>query len=106
MDFWPGFAMRRRDTENSIGWRRDKFVAVEKHTVRDPLLQRQPAGDAATSSSGSLDTGLEAWFANFHNPADTARYHHQQRFRDRATGVEIALANRLVAHRGPGLHHR
>jgi hypothetical protein len=44
----------------------------------------------------STSTGLEAWFANFHNPAETARFHHQQRYRDRATDIEARLANQLV----------
>jgi hypothetical protein len=44
----------------------------------------------------SLSTGIEAWFANFHNPAETARFHHQQGYRTRATSIEAALANRLI----------
>ena len=42
-------------------------------------------------------TGLTAYFANVHNPADTRRYHGQQRWRDQATAVEVALVNRLAA---------
>lgn len=40
-------------------------------------------------------TGAEFWVANFHNPADTARYHHQARWRAVATRLEGALAARL-----------
>ena len=42
MDFWPGFALKARDTENSIGWRRDKFAAVEKRIVRIPYFNGSP----------------------------------------------------------------
>ena len=45
-------------------------------------------------------TGIEAWFANFHNPAETAQYHHQQRFREAATRMQIDLANRLIGSTG------
>jgi hypothetical protein len=96
MAFWPGFALRSRDTENSIGWRTDKFTAIEKRTVSIPYFNGSPRPMPVVKLR-SNDTGLEAWFANFHNPADTPRFHRQQRFRDRATDIEIRLANELVA---------
>lgn len=99
LDFYPGFSLRRQDSENSIGWRRDRWVAVERHTVRIPYFD----GGARAMPFvrlRSLSTGLEVWFANFHNPADTAQYRHQQRFRSRATDIEIALTNQLVTTTG------
>jgi endonuclease/exonuclease/phosphatase family metal-dependent hydrolase len=99
LDFYPGFALRGQDSENSIGWRRDKWVAVERHVVRIPYfnggLRAMPYVKLR-----SLSTGLEAWFANFHNPAETAQYHHQQRYRTRATQIESTLANRLITTTG------
>ena len=95
MDFYPGFALRRRDSENSIGWRRDTFVAVERHTVTIPYFNGHGRAMPYVRLK-NLDTGLEAWFANFHNPADTRQYHHQQRWRSRATSIEVDLANRLM----------
>ncbi len=100
MDFWPGFAMKARDTENSIGWNREKFTAVEKRVVYIPYFNGSPRAMPLVKLR-SNDTGIEAWFANFHNPADTSRYHRQQRFRDRATGVEIRLARQLAASGTP-----
>lgn len=100
MDFWPGFALRSRDTENSIGWRRDKFTAVEKRVVHIPYFNGSPRAMPLVKLR-SNDTGLEAWFANFHNPADTSRYRNQQRFRNRATGVEVRLARQLAASGTP-----
>ena len=95
MDFYPGFSLRRRDSENSIGWRRDRFVAVERHTVTIPYFNGHGRAMPYVRLK-NLDTGLEAWFANFHNPADTRQYHHQQRWRSRATSIEVNLANRLM----------
>jgi hypothetical protein len=92
LGFYPGFS---GDSENSIGWRRDRWTAVERHTVGIPYFDGGRR-DMPFVRLRSLDTGLEAWFANFHNPAETARFHRQQRFRDRATAIERELANRLI----------
>ena len=99
LDFWPGFALSPPDTENSIGWRRAKWTAVEKRTIRIPYFGGGPRVMPVVRLR-SRSTGLEAWFANFHNPAETKRYHHQQRFRARATLIESRLANRLITRSG------
>jgi hypothetical protein len=99
LDFYPGFQLRQRDSENSIGWRRDTWVAVEKHTIGIPYFNGHRRAMPYVKLR-NLSTGLEAWFANFHNPADTNQYHHQQRWRDRATGIEVALANHLIRDGG------
>jgi hypothetical protein len=97
LDFYPGFELG--DPENSIGWRRDRFVAVEKHTVPIPYFNGGRRNMPFVKLR-SLTTGLEAWFANFHNPAETAQYHHQQRYRDQATKIEVYLANQLITQTG------
>jgi endonuclease/exonuclease/phosphatase family metal-dependent hydrolase len=97
MDFYPGFSMGHLNAENSIGWRRDAWVAVEKHTIGIPYFNGHRR-QMPFVKLRSLSTGLEAWFINVHNPADTNQYHHQQRWRDRATGLEVALANNLIRH--------
>ena len=51
-------------------------------------------------------TGLMVYFANFHNPADTAQYRNQGNWRAEATRIEIALQNQLAPHRHPALHDR
>jgi hypothetical protein len=99
LDFWPGSSRTVRDTENSIGWRRDEWTAVEKHTIEIPYF----AGGRRAMPVVRLrsrSTGLEAWFANFHNPGETKRFQHQQRFRTRATLIESELANRLITRTG------
>ena len=95
MDFFPGFSMGHLGTENSIGWRRDAWTAVERRTVAIPYFN----GGVRQMPYVRLrnrETGIEAWFVNVHNPAETARFHHQQRFRLRATQIEAQLARRLV----------
>ncbi|MDX6302607.1 MAG: hypothetical protein QOF53_3821 [Nocardioidaceae bacterium] len=94
LDFYPGLSMRRQDSENSIGWRRQEWAPVELHTVRIPYFDGSPRAMPYVRLR-SLSSGLEVWFGNFHNPADTATYHHQQRYRTEATSIEITLANRL-----------
>lgn len=95
LDFFPGSSMRPADSENSIGWRRDRWSAVETRTVTVPYFngngRRMPFVRLRNRA-----TGMEAWFANFHNPADTRRFPGQQRFRSRAADIEVALANRLT----------
>ena len=92
MDFYPGST---GDSENSIGWDRATWVAVERHTVAIPYfdggLRQMPFVRLRNRA-----TGIEAWFANFHNPAETARYHRQRRYRVEASRIESALANRLI----------
>lgn len=97
LDFYPGFALG--DPENSIGWRRDRFVAVEKHTVSIPYFNGGRRNMPFVKLR-SLTTGLEAWFANFHNPAETAQFHQQQRYREEATRIEVSLANQLITRTG------
>ena len=98
--FHPGFSLRARDTENSIGWDPSMWVAVERHTIDIPYFDgnRRPMPYVKLRHT---TTGVEAWFANFHNPADTNAFPNQQRYRDRATAIEVDLANRLI--RGTGL---
>jgi Endonuclease/Exonuclease/phosphatase family len=99
LDFWPGLAMSPRDSENSLAWRRDKWTPVEEATIRIPYFDGGPRVMPVVRLR-SRSTGLEAWFANFHNPADTKRFHHQQRFRTRATLIETRLANQLITRTG------
>jgi hypothetical protein len=100
LEFFPGSSMGRADSENSIGWRRDRWEAVETRTVTVPYFNGN-GRQMPYVRLRNLATGLEAWFANFHNPADTRRFSGQQRFRSRATDIEVALANRLLGDGTP-----
>jgi hypothetical protein len=91
---YPGLSIKKIDSENSIGWRTDKFTLVQATTVKIPYFngspRRMPLVLLRDKASGML-----AYFANYHNPADTARYHHQAKWRAEANRVQIALQNQI-----------
>lgn len=92
---YPGLTMRTRDAENSIGWRTSKFDLVNASTVNITYFN----GNSRAMPIVLLrhkETGLLSYFSNFHNPADTARYPNQGRWRAEATRIEVALQNQLA----------
>ena len=99
MTFFPGFKGSARDSENSIGWRSDVWQAVETRTITIPYFNGN-SRQMPYVKLRSRSTGLEAWFANFHNPANTPRFRRQEHWRERATSIEISLAKRLMNNTG------
>ena len=97
--FYPGFSIDKQSTQNSIGWRRDVWQLVEARVLRTPYFEGKPRAMPVVLLR-SRSTGLEAWFANFHNPANTRKHPDQQRFRDRAIEMHIRLVNRLLRQTG------
>ena len=93
---YPGFTLRARDTENSIGWRTDDFDLVQATTVNIPYFNGTPRPMPIVLLR-EKSSGLMSYFANFHNPADTAQYRNQAKWRAEATRVEVALQNQLSA---------
>ena len=92
---FPGLTKVRRDTENSIGWRTDRFDLVQATTVNIPYFNGNPRAMPVVllrhKASGAL-----GYFMNYHNPASTNRYPDQGYWRSEATRVEIALSNQLM----------
>jgi hypothetical protein len=95
-DFYPGLSLKRIDSENSIGWRTDKFTKVDATTVNIPYFNGSPRAMPVVLLRDKA-SGMLTYFANFHNPADTSKYHHQGVWRAEATKIEIALQNQLVS---------
>lgn len=91
---YPGLQLRRIDSDNSIGWRTDKFDLVQATTVNIPYFNGNPRPMPLVLLRDKA-TGMLAYFANFHNPAETARYRNQGRYRAAATGVQIAIQRKL-----------
>jgi hypothetical protein len=92
---YPGLTMRGGDGENSIAWRTSVWELVKPATVSIPYFR----GNARQMPSVLLrnkQTGVQAYFSNFHNPADTKTFRNQGRFRQAATAREIALINTLA----------
>jgi Endonuclease/Exonuclease/phosphatase family len=98
-DFYPGFSLGTRGTDDSIAWRKDMWEPVSLSTVQIPYFngRTRPMPYVLLKNRA---TGLEAYFANFHNPASVPRYRNQQHWRDRATADEVALTNGLMHDSG------
>jgi hypothetical protein len=90
---YPGLEISR-GTENSIGWRTDVFDLVDATTVRIPYFNGNPRPMPVVLLR-EKSSGLMTYFSNFHNPADTATYKNQGKWRLEATRIEIALQNQL-----------
>ncbi len=91
---YPGDALGNLAGENSIGWRTDTWDMIKPGSVPIPYFN----GGVRPMPSVLLrnkQTGIQAWFSNFHNPAETGQFHHQGGYRAAATSREIDLFNRL-----------
>ena len=82
------------DTENSIAWRRDRFRLVRARSLSVPYFDGHHRRMPVVLLQDRM-TGRQVWLGNFHNPAETGRYHHQNRFRNAAKHLEMGLAARL-----------
>jgi hypothetical protein len=91
---YSGSLRGHKDPNNTIAWRKDKWDLVKGDTVEIPYFNGQ-IRKMPYVLLRNKQTGQEAYFANFHNPADTAQFHHQEAHRDEATRREVALANQL-----------
>jgi endonuclease/exonuclease/phosphatase family metal-dependent hydrolase len=96
---YPGLSLGDKSVRFNIAWRSDMFRLVEAHTLSIPY-----AGGSRIAMPvvllESTSTGRRAWFANFHNPADTPRLGNNARWRAEAAGIEIAHLTEL--HRTGG----
>jgi hypothetical protein len=91
---YPGFSIQKIDSENSIGWRTDKFDLVQATTVKIPYFNGSPRRMPLVLLRDKA-SGMMAYFANYHNPADTAKYRHQAKWRAEANRVQIALQKQI-----------
>ena len=92
--FYPGFSIKKIDTENSIGWRTDKFELVQATTVNIPYFDGSPRKMPLVLLRDKA-SGMLAYFANYHDPADTAQHRNQAKWRDAANQVQIALQKQI-----------
>jgi hypothetical protein len=85
--------------DTTIAWRKKEWKLEDSGTITVPSY----AGRASKVPYVRLrnkETGQEAYFVDAHNPANTKRYHHQERFRDAAARQEAALVKRLMEQTG------
>jgi endonuclease/exonuclease/phosphatase family metal-dependent hydrolase len=92
---YPGLTAVKRNSENSVGWRTDKFDLVQATTVNIPYFNGNPRAMPVVLLRHKA-TGALGYFMNYHNPADTSTYRNQGYWRSEATRVEIALSNQLT----------
>ena len=96
---YPGLSLGTKSVRFNIAWRSSMFRLVEAHTLPIPY-----AGGSRIEMPvvllESTTTGRRAWFANFHNPADTPNLGNNARWRSMAAGMEIAHLTSLHAEDG------
>jgi hypothetical protein len=94
-DVYPGAQLRQIDGEQSLAWRTDTWDLVDASTVDIPYfngnIRHMPVVELQNKA-----TGMNMWFANFHNPATNRRHPGQDKWRMRAIAIEVDLANRLT----------
>jgi endonuclease/exonuclease/phosphatase family metal-dependent hydrolase len=91
---YPGNELRSMDGENSIAYRLDTWQLVKADTVPIPYFGGRPRNMPVLLLKNK-QTGIKAYFTNFHNPADTGQYGKQGRWRAAATAREAALFGEL-----------
>jgi hypothetical protein len=91
---YPGNALRSMDGENSIAYRLDTWDLVKEGSVPIPYFGGRPR-NMPVIVLRNKQTGMSAYFTNFHNPADTGEFGRQGRWRAAATAKEAELFAKL-----------
>ena len=98
-DVYPGLAAGPLGIENSIAWRTSEWTLQHAETVQIPYFDGRLRPMPAVLLKHNA-TGRMIWVANFHNPATNPKRGNNDGHRARATAIEVALVNRLVAESG------
>jgi exonuclease III len=80
--------------DNQIAYRSDTFRKVGEKSLTIPYFNGQKRTMPAVQLQNK-QTGTTMWVVNIHNPADTARFHKQGRFRAEALRRERAFIEQL-----------
>ena len=95
---WPGPALGRASTANSIIWRTDQWEMVEAHAISVPYFYGHPI-PMPYIKLRNLATGREVWVGNVHNPADA--HGNAAGYRARAVSIAAGRARQLAADGTP-----
>jgi hypothetical protein len=94
---YPGLLWGKKGMRNSVAWKVDEWELVSASWVKVPYFRgtilRMPV-----VLLRNLQSGQQAYFSSFHNPADARG--PAAKWRKQATDIEIALVNRLRAESG------
>lgn len=89
---YPGTAWGAKTMRNSVAWRLDSWELVSASSFKIPyfhgIMRRMPL-----VLLRNLQTGQQAYFTSLHNPANARG--PAEKWRDRATDIEIAMVNNL-----------
>ncbi|MFL6154899.1 MAG: endonuclease/exonuclease/phosphatase family protein, partial [Marmoricola sp.] len=85
---YPGGSQRSGDGDTSIAWRKDTWDLVDASTVSIPYFHGRPR-NLPVLLLRNKQTGIRAYFTNFHNPAD--KYGNAQGLRNIGKKRQIAL---------------
>ena len=96
---YPGAKLGKSEIHNSIAWRTDTWELVKGDTIDIPYFGGRPKKMPVVRLRHK-ETGQEAYFANFHNPATTKKVGDHEKWRDIATEKEIDLVNKLRKETG------
>jgi endonuclease/exonuclease/phosphatase family metal-dependent hydrolase len=91
---YPGMALGNKSVRFNIAWRSDTFRMVDAHTLPIPYAGGNRIAMPVVLLE-SISTGRRAWFANFHNPADTPKLGNNGRWRAEAAAMEVAHLTEL-----------
>jgi len=93
-EMYPALGADRRTGENTVAWRSDTWDLLQPAPIQVPDANgvERPLPYVLLENRA---TGLKTYVSTFHNPADTPRYHRQERFREAAEQREVELFNRL-----------
>jgi hypothetical protein len=91
---YPGNELRGMDGENSIAYRLDTWELVKADSIPIPYFGGRPR-NMPILLLRNKQTGITAYFTNFHNPADTREFGKQGRWRAAAKAREADLFGRL-----------
>lgn len=96
---YPGLSEGNKSVRFNIAWRRSMWSLVEAHTIPVPYAGGGRIGMPVVLLENT-QTGRRAWFANFHNPADTPSLGSNARWR--AIGSDLEVNHLTELHRLTG----
>jgi endonuclease/exonuclease/phosphatase family metal-dependent hydrolase len=96
---YPGTKLGRPEVVNSIAYRKDKWDMVKPGYIEIPYFHGQKR-KMPLILLRNKETGQEAYFANFHNPASTKRVGDQEKWRDKAMALQIEMVKRIERETG------
>ena len=96
---YPGLSLGTKSVRFNIAWRSSMWQLVEAHSLSIPYAGGSRIEMPVVLLESTLN-GRRAWFANFHNPADTANLGNNARWRAAAAAIEVSHLTALYQEQG------